>query len=115
MVQGHSPSALFWRVASTLDLATRLSATPVGDLISVTMCEIDGWERGCQPVSCKDGKRLPIIRMTIDSLGIKKVERLSKDQLQYSPKRFDNMVFVNEHETSFTGVIAQFQVLTLVP
>ena len=111
IIRSHSEPALFWRLTAALDLAAQLHATPTSDLTSVPLRDVSGWERGCLPSLSKDSHPLQIIRITIDSRGIKKLERLPAGEPRYSNRRFDTMAFVIMDQGCFDGVIALFKVL----
>ncbi|MBE3041144.1 hypothetical protein IMZ48_00865 [Candidatus Bathyarchaeota archaeon] len=112
IIRSHSESALFWRLTAALDLAAQFHATPTSDHTSVPLRDVTGWERGCLPSLSKDSHHLRIIRITIDSCGIKKLERLPAGEPRYSNRRFDTKVFVIMDEGHFDGVTALFKVLT---
>lgn len=109
-VRDYSRSALFWRFTAALDLAARLHAMPTSIAVSIPLCEVTGWERGGLVTQSKDSDRLPVIRLTIDSRGIRTVERLPAGQPEHTRGRFDNMVFVIKDESCFANIIARFQV-----
>lgn len=95
----YSEAAPFWRLASALDLAGEFSATEVaGNTTSHALRRVASWERGREPVLCREQRRLPIIRLTIDTFGIKRIERLPDDEPPYSRTRFDELAFVIEHQ-----------------
>lgn len=110
MVRDYSGSALFWRLVAALDLAAQFEALPTKDFDYIPLCNVAGWERGRLPTQSTDLHHLPIIRLTIDSQGIRKLERLSASELRYSSRRFDNMVFVVKDEGCFKGVMMLFKV-----
>ena len=110
MVRDYSTPALFWRLTAALDLAARFENGPAGDLASLPLRDVGRWERGSDPARFEDLlHRLPIIRLTIDSRVLGKLERL-QDKPRFSNRRFDNMVFIVAGEECFDGIVALFKV-----
>lgn len=106
----------FWRCVTAIDLARRLSATapPPQPLRIVPLSRLVAWERGAPPQvaseeSVEGASLPPIIRLTVDVDGLKKVERLSS-RPQFERQRFDDQVFVVEREAAFGVAIAYFKV-----
>lgn len=110
MVRDYSQSSLFWQLTAALDLATRFGTTPSSDLLSIPVRHVAEWERDGVLIQSQAVKNLPIIRLTIDCRGIKKVKRLPADEPRYSRRRFDNFVFIIEDEACFNGVSVLFKV-----
>lgn len=75
-IRNYSVDSLLWRHSSALDLAIQLSPTLSEDLVSIPLCQVSTWERGGQPVLAAASTQPPIIRLTVDSHGIRKIERL---------------------------------------
>ena len=110
MVRDYSTPALFWRLTAALDLAARFENGPASDMVSLSLRDVAGWERGSDPARSEDLLRLlPITRLTIDSWGLRKLERLQYKP-RFSNRRFDNMVFIVAGEECFDGVVAIFKV-----
>lgn len=70
---------LLYRYTVVLDVASRLSSGPSEPLSFVPLRQVFSWERGSSP-KLVDGLvvSLPIIRCTIDLIGVKKIERLAQ-------------------------------------
>lgn len=98
MVYEYSESATFWRLASALDLAAQFSAAGERGITTHALRRVASWERGQAPVLSREQHQFPIIRLTIDALGIKSVERLPGDEPPLSKARSDNLAFVIEHQ-----------------
>ncbi|KFA81328.1 hypothetical protein S40288_08298 [Stachybotrys chartarum IBT 40288] len=82
----------------------RLHTSPISeDLISIPLSEILAWERGGLPVLAYATPPKPIVRLTIDSHGVRKVERLPKKPL-YRGQRSDSAVFVILEENSLKRI-----------
>jgi hypothetical protein len=109
-------NAHVWRYLTAIDLARRLSKTAPQPLRIVPLSRLVSWERGAPPQVAPEewGKAAslpPIVRLTIDLDGLKKVERLSS-RPQFSRQRFDDHLFVVEREAAFGITIAYFKVRT---
>ncbi len=112
MVRGYSASSLLWRWSSALDLASRLSVVALEEkLVSIPLCNVLAWERG-QPPPPATRPVQPIIRLTIDSYGIKKIERLSENP-RYNGQRCDDVAFVLLEEFRLKDVVIHFKVVSM--
>lgn len=99
MIYGYSESAAFWRLAAALDLAAEFNETKsTGKVISHPLGRVASWERGGGPVLSPEKDHLPVIRLTIDSFGIRSIERLPDEEAPYSNARFNNLAFVFVHK-----------------
>lgn len=114
MIKKYSETAPFWSYTAAVDLADRFISTPSTTLLSVPMSDVVSWQRGGTPDISKGGSAtasLPIIRLSIDSHGLRSVERFSEDQQPtFYPSRSSSMCFVVKHCSYFTGISALFQV-----
>ncbi|KAJ4136493.1 hypothetical protein NW768_004107 [Fusarium equiseti] len=77
MIQCDSRRSLFWRCISAVQLASRVTRTTPKPLISFQLGQVLSWKRNEYPEYITSKTELPIIRLTIDSDGISRVERLS--------------------------------------
>ncbi|KAK4041089.1 hypothetical protein C8A01DRAFT_34823 [Parachaetomium inaequale] len=110
IIQPLSKPHFFWRYVAAIDLAARLSAGPSRPLQSVPLATVISWERGCAPVCGEergDDSR-PIIRLTVDCEGLRKIERLP-GRPSYDPRRFDDVAFVVEEQRYFAAAVAHFK------
>jgi hypothetical protein len=73
------------------------------------LCDVAAWSRGTAPVVARSSIRPAVIRLSIDSRGIMKVERLLS-RPQYQTGRSDKMAFVIEEASHLEGVVAYFKV-----
>ncbi|KAI1100637.1 hypothetical protein F4804DRAFT_318408 [Jackrogersella minutella] len=105
----YSESYPFWRFVSALDFTSRVSWMPSEATTSIAVSRIAFWGRGNPPEIIIDLTAHPIIRLTIDSHGIAKVERLPSYP-SFSETRFDDLAFVIEDQSYFTDAIARFKV-----
>jgi len=115
IIRNYSASAHFWRYVSGLDLAARLAETPDPDpeeeRLEVPLREVVRWERGTSKPEVSKGP-LPVIRLTIDSRGIRGVESLTEEQARYRHERYDDRLFVVQgtSDAQLEGITALFQV-----
>ena len=70
------PSETFWRLPSAQDLAARFDADDPGNVDSIELSYMEAWERGGTIDLEADLGSRPIIRMTIDTHGLRRIERL---------------------------------------
>ena len=74
LIRQLAPHAVFWRALSTISLANHVT-TPPRPLLTLPLRDINTWERGKSIVHVSELRR-PVIRLTIDSGGIWKIDRL---------------------------------------
>ncbi|KAI3326612.1 hypothetical protein HD806DRAFT_487712, partial [Xylariaceae sp. AK1471] len=76
MIQSYSKHALIWRGILAFNLAAYISNKTAGSLSTIPLQDIIYWERGNQP-QVMLSPSLPLIRITVDLIGISKIERTS--------------------------------------
>ncbi|KAI1506026.1 hypothetical protein F5X99DRAFT_404574 [Biscogniauxia marginata] len=91
-IQGFSATSLLWRFSSALELARFSSVAAPSELISIPLCQLPVWERGGVPIRATS-RQAPFMRLTIDSRGIKTVERLP-EMPRFELWRSDRLAFV---------------------
>ncbi|POR37352.1 Uncharacterized protein TPAR_02437 [Tolypocladium paradoxum] len=118
MIHAWSEPALFWRMAAAFDVATTINALANGTVASVPrramrystpVKDLLSWDRGYDPVLCQDQDRPPIIRLTLDSRGIRRFERLAENPDPAATARSDQLAFVVQHQSLLRGVNLQFK------
>lgn len=99
----------FWRCVTAMHMANSLSTVAEQPLRIVPLSWLVSWERGTPPkVAAEEG--LPrFLRFTIDRDGMSKVERMA-ERPQFTRTRFDDKVFVVEHDDAFGASLAMFRV-----
>ncbi|KAM7198712.1 hypothetical protein V8F20_006027 [Naviculisporaceae sp. PSN 640] len=118
MIHQYSPHSPFWRAISALTLAERVGTT-VPEPLVVPFHEIDSWERGgkltrwqpprnLQSSSTSSRSRPPVVRLTIDAEGIRRIELLWGEP-RYTSQRTDRLAFVVEELATFKGIDAHFE------
>lgn len=109
-IREASEDAPLWSIGRALDLVKLLSAPPSGDLVAMPLDEVICWKRGdLLPTTSTTMKPLPVIRLTLDSVGLSKVERFSPADLQFQPAKVKDVMFVRAEGKQLTGVLAQFR------
>ncbi|AEO68684.1 uncharacterized protein THITE_2054246, partial [Thermothielavioides terrestris NRRL 8126] len=109
IIRSHSQHSLLWRCIPVLKLARHTSATAPEPLITLPFHELHSWERNgrLQRVTTSQSP-LPILRFTVDSGGISKVERLP-DRPQYQGECTTRSAFIVEQDDPDSKVLAQLQ------
>ncbi|KAL2264250.1 hypothetical protein VTK26DRAFT_9026 [Humicola hyalothermophila] len=107
MIRQHSRHSLLWRCISALQLADNVSVTKPEPLITVPLREIMSWNRGGKFERVK-ALRPQTLRLTIDSAGISRVERLPGPPT-YVGNHISRSVFIVQDEASVSEVVAQFK------
>jgi hypothetical protein len=110
IVRRFSSNALIWKYAAVLGLADHICTdNRLGNSRQEPFNHIYHWERGAQVCLKDDGSMLPIIRLGIDSRGIKTLERFATDEPLNNSKGGCS-AFVIEREESLHNVTAEFKV-----
>ena len=105
-----SNRSLLWRCISALRLADYMSATKPEQLWTVPLSKILFWERQKEVeviIGCRSS--LPILRLTVDSAGISKVERLPGPPT-YAGECTSSSSFIVQDEASISKAEAQLKV-----
>lgn len=113
MIRRHSGEALMWRIVAAMALADRLLNMSSSPRISLPVSDIISWNRGGTLLTTAEGANLtlPIIRLAIDSHGIRSIERLPEGQRPpLRAGRPNSTCFVVKHYSSFRGVSLMIQV-----
>lgn len=115
IIQELSEPCHLLRYVGVLESAWRLSACPSEELSSLPLSQVSSWARGSPPELVGENTvPLPVIRCTIDALGLKRIERLAA-RPDFEAKRYDSMVFIVEAEDLFYDAAVQFKVLVSFP
>lgn len=93
IVHGYSAKSAIWRFNAASGLTQRLSTSLSDRLFSIPLHAVSEWNRGGQPRTTEIAHQLPVIRLTIDSQGIREVERLLGN-VQFRIWRTDDLAFV---------------------
>ncbi|KAF7563625.1 hypothetical protein G7046_g544 [Stylonectria norvegica] len=102
MIYTFSHLSTIWRYAAVLQLVDALSAAGADELVSMPILKISAWSRSNRPIILPSVDK-PFIRLTMDSWGLKSIERLGEAP-EISGKQGDALVYIVEPESSFTGV-----------
>ncbi|ORY58252.1 uncharacterized protein BCR38DRAFT_448479 [Pseudomassariella vexata] len=111
MIQDYSQSGTFWRYISVTSFSRELSVASVNP-ISILLCNISTWVRGREPTLLESPGHPSIIRLTMDSRGIREIERLSH-RPPYQHWRSDNMAFAIQEESHLGNITTQYKVVPL--
>jgi hypothetical protein len=114
-IRKYSSTAIFWRLVVSSDVAKHLSSLENNNLVSSSLEQISDWNRGSPPTfSLAPLSSTTIVRLWIDWKGIKMIETFPRGESKYSPKRFDNMLFVIKKPKDLANITAHYQVNTPV-
>lgn len=108
MIQSYSEHALIWRGVLAFDLAAHISKETPSSLSTIPLQDILFWERGNQPQVMLSPFPPPLIRITVDLIGISKIERISCQP--YKCKCYSSCVYIVVQEKSISKYKAQFKV-----
>ncbi|KAM5355274.1 hypothetical protein ACJ41O_001920 [Fusarium nematophilum] len=75
IVRSYSADSLLWRFCIASRVARLASGEPSQSPVTIPLRDISSWERGNEPKLAGTSPQGPIVRLTLDTLGIKKVER----------------------------------------
>jgi hypothetical protein len=103
----HSP---LWGFITVLQVAAQVSATEPGPLITVPLRDVLVWERDGKLERTTASRPVPsTLRLTVDSAGIRKVERLP-GLPSYTGECTNCSAFTVQNETSISNVVVQLKV-----
>jgi hypothetical protein len=112
MIRAYSQHSLFWWCISVLELAAYASATDSDDepLRPLLPHNLHSWRRGASPQVAPGevSPPVPVLRLTLDSLGIRQVERLS-GLAPYEGVCATSSALVVQDAASLSGVTAHFK------
>lgn len=108
MIRQQSRHSLVWKCIPALKLADCVSTLQPDPLLTVPLRDVLSWERGGK-LECVAESRSPplppILRLTVDSLGISKVERLPALPV-YTGECASHLALIVENETYLPGAVA---------
>lgn len=107
MIGEYAQPSPLSRYRTVIDLAADLNSQELSRQPSLPLSEIASWERGGHAVVNKSLP--PIVRITIDCWGLKRIERLA-DNPPFAGKRSDAEVYIIETQERLRDVTVQFQV-----
>lgn len=110
-IRNCSADSLYWRYITALDLGRYLSAFAPEGLISVPLNAILTWDRGAGMDLAVASPQRPFMQLTIDSHGIKRIERLLIKPPYSGWRRCENKTFVILSESRLERITIHFKVL----
>ena len=111
MIRDYSDISIIWRFQMVSGLVERFPVATNGQLLSLLLQIVSAWKRGSQPVIADTTDMLPIMRLTIDSWGLREIKRL-KESPKFKTRRTEGCVFVVLNRDSLEGINAHFKVRT---
>lgn len=116
MIRDHSAHSLFWRSLSALRLACVSDTRDESQPQVVALQDVISWERGGRLERGQSRTLPPIIRLTMDSDGISRVERLSGHP-RYSRGSYTHTAYIvgSIDDLALCQVEAQLAVCTSYP
>ncbi|KAK4162351.1 hypothetical protein QBC43DRAFT_380020 [Cladorrhinum sp. PSN259] len=109
MIQQYSRHSLLWRSIPAVQFAEYVLATKPEPLLTVPLRELLLWERGGKfERVIGSPSPLPTLKITVDSVGISKVERLPGPP-GYGGECTNRFAFIVQDEASISEVMAQFK------
>lgn len=109
MIHLYARRSLFWRCISAIQLASFVTGTAPGPHFDVQLSNVLSWKRNGDIEYIEPKTQPPIIRLTIDSDGISRVERLSSAPV-YSGECNNSHRTIVQHETEITRIQVQVRV-----
>ncbi|KAK3297858.1 uncharacterized protein B0H64DRAFT_132777 [Chaetomium fimeti] len=111
MIRQHTKDSFVWRCIPVVQLADCASALNPEPLFTFPLRDILSWERGGKlerVMETWSPSPPPILRLTVDPLGISKVERLP-DPPRYTGECASHLAFIVEDGTFIPEAVAQFK------
>jgi hypothetical protein len=101
MIRHYSRHSLLWKCVLAFQLAAHVSATEPETPFTIPLRELLLWERSGKSERLAGSQReLPTLRLTIDSAGISKLERLPKPP-EYTGEYTNRFAFIVQDEASY--------------
>lgn len=101
------------RFCKVMQLAQYLRLAESGNAVTHPLCEVLSWSRGASPILVEQGQAVnPLMRLTIDSRGIKSIERLSEKLEQSATMGLSlySHAYIVESVEQLSGVGVEFLV-----
>ncbi|KAJ3542142.1 hypothetical protein NM208_g4253 [Fusarium decemcellulare] len=108
MIRQYSATSMLWRLTTASELSRQLPAGSSGHLLSIPLCEVSAWKRGEQPVTADAAHVLSVVRLTIDSWGIREIERLPGNP-SFRIWRADDLIFAILDQRLLQGINVHFK------
>lgn len=109
MIRDYSASSIIWRFQTVSGIVERFPIASTDHLLSLPLQKVSAWKRGSQVTTAERADMLPVMRLTIDSWGIREIERLVESP-KFGRRRTDGLVFVVLSHQSLEGINAYFKV-----
>ncbi|KAM4066686.1 hypothetical protein HRG_000747 [Hirsutella rhossiliensis] len=116
MIHRQSHQSPLWRHSSASELACALSEAYDHEPLTVPFNRIEHWRRGELPKTAeapRGGTNEGLVRLTIDSHGLRRIERLQAKALNSSVSRSHSFAYIVEAAKMFSCVDVEFQVWAL--
>jgi hypothetical protein len=109
MIRDYSAASMIWRFQTVSGLIERFPIATTDHLLSLPLQTVSAWKRGGQVMTAESADMLPVMRLTIDSWGIREIERLVESP-EFRRRRTDGLAFVVLSHQSLEGINAYFKV-----
>lgn len=116
IIQSHSKKHILWRLCSVLHLVRELDSVETDETVVYPLPQVLSWSRGSLVQLVDDPNTAGhFIRLTIDSRGIKSIERISETPANNTAGEIPNpsFMFVVEAVEKLSGVTVEFEVCSL--
>ncbi|KAI5865028.1 hypothetical protein GGS23DRAFT_603707 [Durotheca rogersii] len=110
LIRQLSPHALFWRAISTISLASNVTIPPQ-PLLVFPLKDIETWKRGESVVRITEqtGRCRPMTRLTVDSEGIQKIDRLPATPKYRRGETVSRYAYIVERAEALSSVQAHLK------
>ncbi|KAL6414356.1 hypothetical protein AUP68_00874 [Ilyonectria robusta] len=108
IIYEYSATSIIWRFNTASEVIQRLTIPSSDHLLSIPLHKVSAWKRSGQPRTTETAHNLPVVRLTIDSQGIREVERLPGNP-PFRRWRTDDLVFVTLNHELLDGAVAHFK------
>lgn len=108
-IHEYSADSVFWRPIQAMVFFETVMKLQMGPSLLVPFTQLDTWARGQPIMPYRSSKLDPIIRITVDVHGIKKVERLPWIPT-YTGECYHDRLFIIAEEKDFGATVGMIKV-----
>lgn len=112
IIYEYSATSIIWRFNIASEVIQQLIIPSSDYLLSIPLYKVSAWKRSSQPRTIEIAYNLPVVRLTINSQGIREVKRLPGNP-PFRRWRTDDLIFVILNYKLVDSAVVYFKVIRL--